>query len=59
MLGISGSTVGASPPHPPRILRVLLLALRRLVLGRFARGRLLLARFVDPKKEEKDRIIFI
>jgi len=59
MLGISGSTVGASPPHPPRILRVLLLALRRFVLRRLLLGRFALARFVDPKKEEKDRIIFI
>ena len=56
ILGISG-TVGASPPHPPRILyarRVRCLASGRLVWRRLARGRLVLGCFVDPKKENKD-----
>lgn len=37
ILGISG-TVGASPPHPPRILYARLV--RRLVCGRVVFGRL-------------------
>ena len=61
ILGISG-TVGASPPHPPRILyarRVRRLSCDRLVLGRFVCGRLVLGRFVDPKKENNDCITLI